>query len=85
MISIAYSLISPGTTGFRASRVSGCHGFHGFERFGSSRAMRGLQPAAGDLALGQIVRHSRVRLRARVITETSGPTSFRMTIQLVSS
>ena len=36
MISIAYSLMSPGTTGFCAARVSGCQGRPGSERASSS-------------------------------------------------
>ncbi len=36
MISMAYSLISPGTTFFCAARVSGCHGRPGSERVGST-------------------------------------------------
>ena len=47
------------------------------------RAVGGLQPAAGQLALGKRRRHIRSPSRA-VRTDTSGPTSLSTTIQFVS-
>src|SRR6516165_10340589 len=52
MISMAYSLISPGTTGLRAARVSGCHGRPGSDRFGST-ARWDVEPAAREFAFVQ--------------------------------
>ena len=73
MISMAYSLISPGTTGLRASRVSGCQGFPALSASGSIGAMRRLQPAARDFALVQIRPAHRARLRARSCTRDVRP------------
>src|SRR6516165_5739750 len=84
MISIAYSLIAPGVTGFCASRVSGCHGRHDSDRLESSARWEALSQPRVSSRSCKFGGTSRSPSRA-VCTPTSGPTSLRMTIQLVSS
>ena len=82
-ISIAYSFISPGTTGFAASLVNGCQGSQGRDLRGSTARLEALsQPRVSSLSLRSAgVSSSPGRA---VLTDSSGPTSLRMTIQLVS-
>src|SRR5512143_1362347 len=76
-ISTAYSLISPGGTGFHASRVWGCQGFQGLVLLESRARCEGLsQPLVSSLS-GRLAGTSVSPSRA-VCTETSGPTSLRM-------
>jgi len=54
------------------SRVSLWNGFHGLDRRSSSALVGGLEPATGELALGQVWTERRAHPRAPCATDTSG-------------
>ena len=75
-----YSVISPGSTGLAAFRVSRCHGRHGVDLSGSiDRCDAFSQPRVSSFS-GRFSGISRSSARA-VRLPTSGPTSFKTTIQ----
>jgi len=65
------------------SRVSLWNGFHGLDRRLVQCSIRGLEPAAGELALRQVGRERRAHPRAPVRTDTSADV-LEITIQFVS-